>query len=276
MSTITQVEVRCPNCANYPACKAVEGRYGDTLRGNGGNWRALREGGRRVPSPVRRCAEVWTRQVLGGFRDGRMLEIGCGPSPVFSGKDCEERRINYIGLDETLPFQGCDRLPFKDLQQRLVMKTARFLGIRKLPGRTSRQRFIRDTFPSRHVQDYKFDVIYGNSTIEHWHERNFDIEASTALYKRDITACRRLMNDGGRLLMSCPVYVHGNHIFMLGRLDRLQSLFAEGWVRVTFEYWRRDFGDLMPYCPTARRGHFQAAFGIALENMFLVNVTAVA
>jgi SAM-dependent methyltransferase len=205
----------------------------------------------------------------------KMLEIGCGASREISERFCVDRNIEYVGVDESLPFHGIKNMPLHNIQQKVIMKFCKALNIRKMQKINSHQRFIRDTFPTKHVNGCFFDVIYGNSTIEHWHEKNEDIESSLSNYKSDIELCYNLLGDGGKLLMSCPIYVHGNHIFMHGHTDMIVEMFSENWSSVTFEVWRKSHGDLLPYCPDDRRMYFKEAFDIDLKNIYLINVTAI-
>ena len=275
MSGIVYSEVACPSCVKYEDCKRIEAMHAETLRNNGGNWRDVWEGSRRVQSPIRRCALAWTELQLHDVNNIKMLEIGCGASREISEKFCVNRNIEYVGVDESLPFHGIKKIPFHGIQQKLTMNICKLLNIRKMHKINSHQRFIRDIFPTKHVNGCSFDVIYGNSTIEHWHEKNKDIDISLSRYNKDINVCYDLLVPGGKLLMSCPIYVHGNHIFMHGHTSMIEEMFSGNWSSVTFDVWRKSHGDLLPYCPDARRKHFKEAFDIDVDNIYLINVTAI-
>lgn len=275
MPKVTYSEVSCPDCTNYQTCKTIETRYAETLAGNGGNWRALFENGKRVATPIRRCALTWTAQQLGDFTNGNMLEIGCGASMEIGKRFCKERNIQYVGVDESLPFHGINALPCHGLQQKFLLGAFKLFNVRKLYKVNPNQRYVRDLFPSRHLEGCKFNIIYGNSTIEHWHEKELDLQKSMQQYKDDIKRCHEMLNDGGKLLLSCPIFVHGNYIFMHGHVDMVEEIFSGNWSSVSFESWRKSYGDLAPYCPQARRDDFKQRFGIDLQNIYLVNVVAV-
>jgi len=272
---IESSEISCPICKNYEHCRQIEEKHRSVLQANGGNWRALSVDGRREKSPIRRCSLVWTEQKLANFRNGAMLEIGCGAAREIDFEFCALRNIQYTGVDDSIPYPSTSFLPVPALQQAVVRKLCKVLGLKKMPKLNSHQQFIRDFFPTKHVDGMQFDLIYGNSTIEHWHEDNKDLEHSVLQYQSDIKRCFDLLKSRGRLLLSCPIFVHGNGIFMQGKIAMIEKIFNQPWAQVKFEYWRREHGDLMPYAPKARIEHFKKDLNIDLNNIYLINVEAV-
>lgn len=84
-----------------------------------------------------------------------------------------------------------------------------------------------------------------------------------------------MLKDEGTLLINCPIYVHGNKLFMQGKIEIIKNIFMHNkWKRLIFEYWRKDHSDLMPYCPHARKEYFKKQFNIDLDNIWLLNVVA--
>ncbi len=74
--------------------------------------------------------------------------------------------------------------------------------------------------------------------------------------------------------MNCPLYVHGNDIFVLGKISIIENFFSSKWKSVEFEYWRELYDDLMPYCPDKRKKIFKETYNIDLDNIWLLNIVA--
>ena len=272
---MNHVHINCRACESYRFCKAIEDRHREDLAANGGNWRAVYHEGKRVTSPLRRCSHAAVARHVTKFRNKRMLEIGCGPASEITGDFCDERNTSYVGLDP-------ERLPAKhiryDLMKSLFTRWAVLWwlrGAKNLRYRNLRQTFVKDNFPCEKLKGEKFELIYGNSTIEHWHEDDEDVAQYLKRYQSEILASNRLLHPGGCLLMNCPLFVHGNCIFMKGIVDTIESIFGSEWSSIVFEHWREIHDDLLPYCPKKRKLAFKERFNIDLENMWLLNVVAV-
>jgi len=276
MRQIEKRERSCEKCESYDICKQIEDKFYNQIIANKGNWREIYDNGQRVGTPIRRCAKAAFKFYANLFLNKKVLEIGCGPSSELNKKFCQEYNVNYIGIDpERLPYTFINRPIFlQRIQNKVIPKILKLFTVNKYQL-NQYQYYIRDSFPSQELKGRSFDVIYGNSTIEHWHEEENNIELSATAYKQDISECYRLLRQNGVLLINCPIYVHGNILFMQGKIDIIESIFkGGGWRKVTFEYWRRDHNGLMPYCPQARRDYFLKEFNIDLKNIWLLNIIA--
>jgi SAM-dependent methyltransferase len=206
------------------------------------------------------------------FDDRDVLEIGCGPVPSITEEFCREHRTRYTGIDPAqlpvfvLPWPRRGRR----WQERVFRRLLRF----GLHARSPHRRFVLDRFPSPKLADRRFDVIYGTSTIEHWHEDIEDRERTLEAYRADLRECWRLLRPGGTLLMNAPMFVHGNIWFMRGDVDLVEACFGPEWSSVTFERWRERHDDLAPYAPAHRRQVFRDRYGIELTNIWILNVVA--
>ena len=207
-----------------------------------------------------------------------MLEIGCGARSEIDYKFCSNNNTQYVGIDpDSLPPLYIPHTPGKPIQNKLFNGVLRLFRITKYPLKNSHQSYIFDTFSSKQFKQLKsetLDLIYSNSTIEHWHEQENDMEHSLELYKTDIHQCYKLLKPGGVLLINCPIFVHGNRIFLEGRIDLIERFFDDRWSSIKIEHWRQHYDDLMPYCPVRRKEAFRKLYGIELKNIWLLNVVA--
>ncbi|MCK4809549.1 MAG: class I SAM-dependent methyltransferase [Candidatus Omnitrophica bacterium] len=277
MSRIERKEYSCEKCVSYDFCKHIEERFHNQIIADKGNWREIYDNGQRVGTPIRRCAQTIFKSYESIFFNKQVLEIGCGCLSELDKQFCQEHKVNYVGIDPgRLPGVFIDNEPvfLWRVQNKVMPRILKLFNVKKY-RLNKYQYYIRDAFPSEELEGRNFDLIYGNSTIEHWHEKESSLELSVEAYKRAMDECYRLLKQGGILLMNCPIYVHGNILFMRGEMDAIEGIFENGnWRKVTFEYWRRNYSGLMPYCPQARKEYFNNEFGIDLENIWLLNIVA--
>lgn len=271
-AVIHHVDVNCGACVSYARCKALETRFGAALAANGGNWRAIFDPDRgRVGTPIRRCTLAMLERHMGLFEDKDVLEVGCGPLSPITEAFCRRHRTRYVGLDPArLPVFEVPWLPLRGLQRRLFARLVPWGLHRRSPHR----RFVLDRFPSARLRPGSFDLVYGSSTIEHWHEDLADREATIEAYRAAIRECFRLLRPGGVLMLDAPLFVHGNRWFMRGDVAMLEAFFGDEWSSVTFEHWRERHDDLAPYRPAHRVRVFRETYGIELQNIWIVNLLA--
>lgn len=273
--------MHCKSCVKYDECKSIEFRFESQIDKLGGNWRAVFDNGVRVGTPIRRCSHAIVESHQEKFRNKCVLEIGCGPSSEINYPFCKKFNVEYTGLDpERLPQYfipytfGKRNTIGKRLQNKIFISLIKLFNIRKLPKLNLHQRYIRDYFPTKLLKHGSFDLIYGNSTIEHWHQDVDDMSKSVNLYREDIDFCYELLKPGGKLLMNCPMFVHGNKIFIYGLFDIIAQFFNSRWASVEFENWRKSHDDLLPYCPVKRKQTFKETYNIDLVNIWLLNIVA--
>jgi SAM-dependent methyltransferase len=265
-------DVGCASCEAHDRCRALEARFAPELAANGGNWRAIfhPEGG-RVGTPTRRCTAAMIARHAHRFDDGDVLEIGCGPLSGITEDFCRERNVRYTGIDPArLPVFEIPWLPGRSLQRALFSRLVPF----GLHASSAHRRFVLDRFPSPKLRGRQFDLIYGASTIEHWHEDINERDLTLAAYQEDVRECWRLLRPGGVLLMNAPMFVHGNQWFVRGDVALVEACFGEEWSSVTFERWRERHDDLAPYRPVLRAAAFRERFGVELTNIWILNLVA--
>jgi len=267
--------INCASCLNYENCKELELKYFSDLTEDEGNWRNLFDNGKRVNSPIRRCATTIIKKHLNAFRNSHVLEIGCGPSSELDLEFCTENNASYLGIDP-------NRLPtptfpqtFGFLDDVINALLEQYMKHKVSYKRNEFQSYIRGTISSEKLVNECFDLIYANNSIEHWHEEIQDIDESLELYRRDISRCYSLLKPGGQLLINLPIHVHGNPIFMHGKVNIIEQFFdRNAWDSIIFEHWRERYDDLMPYAPGARKRVWVERFGYELKNIWLGNLVA--
>ena len=272
---ITHNKINCRICMNYSNCKEIENKFADELIENGGNWRAIFSDGKRVGTPVRRCSHAIVKAHSKKFKNKKILEIGCGPLSEIDYNFCKKNNINYLGIDPTrLP--NLDVYPKIKLMNQFINKMFKYYMNHKIYYKKNNyQSYIKDSFPSVRLKDKSFDLIYANSSIEHWNEKIEDYKRSLELYKMDISYCYKLLKPGGHLLINCPMNLHGNKIFKLGKLKMIECFFDnDNWQSVIYEHWREQFDDLMPYAPEHRKKYWKDEYKIKLINIWLGNIVA--
>ncbi|MCP4264273.1 MAG: class I SAM-dependent methyltransferase [Candidatus Brocadiaceae bacterium] len=274
-SLLCHKNINCKSCIKYNECRSIENKYKDKLQELDGNWRAIIENGRRVGTPIRRCSYAIVETHLNKFMDRSVLEIGCGPLSEIDYAFCRQNNVSYTGLDpERIPLYFIPHTKGKSLQNNIFTSLLKIFNVKKYPKRNLYQRYIMDNFPSHLLEQNSFDLIYSNSSIEHWHQEEEDIQASLNLYREDMNSCYDILRPGGMLLMNCPVYVHGNDIFVRGKINIIENFFSGKWKSVEFEHWRELHDDLMPYCPDKRKESFKETYSIDLVNIWLLNIVA--
>jgi SAM-dependent methyltransferase len=205
------------------------------------------------------------------FKNKDLLEIGCGGSSKLDEMFCQTYKTRYVGIDPvSLPLIKAKLLPSKKLQIFLTFILTRLGWMRWSKWR----RHILDSFPTRKLRGMLFDTIYANNSIEHWNEDLVDFEESIQAYKKDIIECNLLLKPGGILIVNCPIHVHGNVLFITGKVEAIEECFGDEWSSIVLEYWREQHDDLMPYCPEKRREFFQNKYGINLTNIWTINIIA--
>lgn len=81
--------------------------------------------------------------------------------------------------------------------------------------------------------DSHFDSALALETIEHWYEHGETPAAG-------LREMHRVLKPGGRLLVTCPIRIHGDRPFLTGDLAALDELFfGSGLWRGEAEDWRR-------------------------------------
>ncbi len=273
MGRIRHKMINCRSCIWYHKCKALEEEFREVVEQQRGNWRKVYyPTGGRVGTPIRRCSKAMIELHREIFNNKDVLEIGCGPLSDLNEAFCEAHRTRYVGIDPTrLPLFEFKFLPSRKLQTMLTFILARFGWTRW----SKWHRYILDSFPSSKLQGMLFDTIYANSSIEHWHADLVDPEGSIQAYRADIMECHRLLKPGGVLMVTCPIYVHGNLCFNLGQVTAIEEFFGDEWSSIVFEHWREQHDDLLPYCPEKRREAFQARYGLIWTNIWTMNIVAV-
>lgn len=139
----------------------------------------------------------------------RVLEVGCGSWSRLRDR-CLEVGADYQGIDGA---------------ESVTSVATRFENLADL------------SFP-----DETFDFVVGTQSMEHWAEYGCSLE--WGLYQ-----CFRACRPGGRVLMNVPIHFHGTSEFILGRLDRLRTLFDRYSGDVQFEEWGRDSDPIPSYFP---------------------------
>ncbi len=184
---LRHTNINCRSCLKYQECKSIETKHKTELDELEGNWRALFEDGKRVGTPIRRCSHAIVETHRDKFINKSALEIGCGPLSEIDYEFCKNNSVEYVGIDS-------DRLP-TDLTfshrpgtkiKKAVFTLFYYLKRNKFQRLNKFQQYLLESFPSQRLIDPGFDLVYGNSTIEHWHEDVEDIESSLNLYKKDI------------------------------------------------------------------------------------------
>ena len=276
---INHCRINCLSCSNYINCKEIENKYGAVLAKNNENWRAIFDNGKRVGTPIRRCSHAIVKKHLDKFKNKKVLEIGCGPASEIGYKFCHENNIVYTGIDpDRLPSLNsfttfiCDCYFMNRLRNRILTY---HIKKKKLIKKNNLQSYMKDVFPSKYLLQESFDLIYANNSIEHWHQKIENSKGAIALYKNDISHCYKLLKPGGQLLINFPVHVHGNILFVLGAIEKIEQFFdCDQWESVVLEHWRQQHDDLMPYAPVHRKKFWIDTYGVELNNIWLGNFVA--
>jgi SAM-dependent methyltransferase len=91
--------------------------------------------------------------------------------------------------------------------------------------------------------DEYFDFVYGNQSAEHWFEYGVTFEKA-------LSEISRVMKQGAPLHLNLPVHLHGNKLFLKGRVDEFVKKFdLDAWEVVCVEEWRKNPSPLPSYAP---------------------------
>jgi len=170
MLNILHENINCRSCTNYNHCKSVEEKYKDELVDLKGNWRSIFDTNGRVGTPTRRCSQAIIQKHLTAFKNKRVLEIGCGPFSPINFEFCQKYNVAYIGIEpERLPQFSHSISIVERIINKIYTVFTKALRIRR-HYRNRRQTYILDFFPSPLIERERFDLLYSNSSVEHWHE----------------------------------------------------------------------------------------------------------
>ena len=229
----------------------------DVRFGFGLNWRDFKQGSfneKRLLESRKRIQEFHKRDRFDGVH---VLDIGCGS-----------------GLSSLAFLEMGARVTAFDFDP-ISVETTRKLIMENYKGSSASRVFRGDVLDENFMRGLgEFDLVYGASTIEHWHEDLENRDDTIRAYREDVRECWRLLRPGGVLLMNAPMFVHGNRWFMRGDVALVESLFGDEWRSVVFEHWRERHDDLAPYCPAHRQRVFREELGIDLTNIWILNVVA--
>jgi SAM-dependent methyltransferase len=145
-------------------------------------------------------------------RGTRVLDIGCGTWDRIR-RHCEKVGAVYEGIDVLAEYFGKPTV------------ATRLENLAELS-----------------FDDESFDLVVGNQTMEHWAE--YGCSLRWGLHQA-FRVCRR----GGLVGLNVPIHFHGTRSFMLGRLDRIASAFAEFSADVRMTRWGAPSDPLPPCTP---------------------------
>ena len=88
-------------------------------------------------------------------------------------------------------------------------------------------------------EDNSFDWVIGSQTLEHWKK--------PAKALREI---RRVLRPAGMVSLTAPIHLHGEKMFVAGKLDSIEKLFLQNGFDIELcQKWRKEHCDLVPYRP---------------------------
>lgn len=164
---------------------------------------------------------------------GRVMEIGFGINRI------SRRMIRKRHRGRTL-WHGVDP------------RFSRYLSPEKFPGSAANIPF----------PDEYFDWVLAFETIEHWREYGETPQAG-------IDESYRVLRPGGRLLITAPIHLHGDRMFLFGRLHTIRRLFrSRAWSHVEMEFWRRNSDPLPPIMQPTMDGASQEIAARMLRRRF--------
>ena len=165
------------------------------------------------PPPLGACMIPIVQNYLDAILCGTsVLEVGCGSWELVK-KHCESVGANYEAIDTITEYFGR-----KTIATRI------------------------ENLAHLSFQDDQFDVVMGTQSMEHWAE--YGCSLRWGLYQ-----CFRVCKPGGQVFMNVPVHFHGTKTFMMGDIDRIESLFGEFSDQVRLESWGRQSKPLAEYYP---------------------------
>ncbi len=88
-------------------------------------------------------------------------------------------------------------------------------------------------------EENSFDWIIGSQTLEHWKRAG-----------RALREIRRVLRHTGKVSLTAPIHLHGNKIFVAGKLNLVEKLFRKnGFDPELCQTWRKKHCDFVPYRP---------------------------
>jgi len=92
-----------------------------------------------------------------------------------------------------------------------------------------------------------FDCVIGNQTMEHW------IDIVSAL-----SEIRRVLKVDGKIILTVPIHLHGDPIFVTGDFNKIESLFNSSKLDIEVaEVWRKSHDGLLSYLPGESKKHLK-------------------
>lgn len=92
-----------------------------------------------------------------------------------------------------------------------------------------------------------FDYVIGNQTMEHWS----DIPSA-------LKEIRRVLKIDGKAILTVPIHLHGDSIFVTGNFDKMESIFNTSKLNIEIaEVWRKDHNGLLSYLPNESKTHLK-------------------
>jgi SAM-dependent methyltransferase len=89
-------------------------------------------------------------------------------------------------------------------------------------------------------EDDRFDLVFGNQTLEHWGEYGCRTEWG-------LQQCFRVAKPRGLVALNVPIHFHGVSPFFDGDIARIRQIFAAFSDRVELTEWGREHDPLEPY-----------------------------
>lgn len=177
-----------------------------------------------------RClAEARSVEILG--ERGRPAPLAACPIPIV------EDYLHEINSGSTVLEVGCGS--WSRVREHCLAVGAHYEGIDSSAGPGSVATRI-ENLADLSFPDESFDVVIGTQSMEHWAE--YGCSVPWGLYQ-----CFRSCRPGGKVLMNVPIHFHGTTDFMLGRIERLKTVFAMFSTDVTFESWGKQGTSYFPY-----------------------------
>ena len=90
-------------------------------------------------------------------------------------------------------------------------------------------------------QDNFFHYVFAKSCIEHWPEKGDSIE-------KGLKEIHRTMVPNGKLVITTAIFMHGDDLFVYGKMDKIAELFTSTklWEDFHIENYRKDYAPLGP------------------------------
>jgi ubiquinone/menaquinone biosynthesis C-methylase UbiE len=176
-------------------------------------------------SPIRKCQHAICEKHLSKLHNINILEVGCGEKrkgyfvkEMVEGHNCKWTGIDINSTDLTSFVCSVEKMPFND---------------------------------------FTFDCVIGNQTIEHWDNIDTSLQE---IY--------RVMKKGGFLYLTAPIHLHGRIEFIEGNFEEIEENFTRNNFHIfCCETWRKDYVPLYKYFPdTAKKNIKKNKININLDN----------